>query len=91
MESPEGDLLRVRSNKNENRFLIYKLIWFLRNSRWEEVKDLGDDALFVGDNHSISVSASDFPGSSQIPYTSAELIGYQIIHVVTVERYMFSV
>lgn len=27
-----------------------------------KVENIGDDALFLGDNHSISVSAYDFPG-----------------------------
>ena len=60
VESPEGDLLRVE--KTKTGFLLYKLVWFSRNSRWEEVESLGDVALFLGHNNSISVMASDFPG-----------------------------
>ena len=60
VESPEGDLLRVV--KNKGKFFIYKLVWFSRDPRWEEVMDLGDVAIFLGENHSISVTASDFPG-----------------------------
>ncbi|KAJ9681317.1 hypothetical protein PVL29_020277 [Vitis rotundifolia] len=59
VESPEGDLLRVI--KHEGGVVIYKLQWFPKN---EEVMSLGlgDVALFLGDNHSISVRASDFAG-----------------------------
>ena len=60
VESPEGDLLRVI--KHEGGFVIYKLQWFSKNPRWEEVMSLGDVAVFLGDNHSISVRASDFAG-----------------------------
>ncbi|XP_058217554.1 F-box protein At2g26160 [Rhododendron vialii] len=29
---------------------------------WVEINSLGDDALFLGDNYSLSVTASNFPG-----------------------------
>ncbi|XP_038709390.1 F-box protein At2g17036-like [Tripterygium wilfordii] len=29
---------------------------------WREIKSLGDDALFLGDSHSLCVKASNFPG-----------------------------
>ena len=61
VESPGGDLLRVI--QKHNGFRVYKLVWIdSRNSIWEEVTDLGDVALFLGKNHSISVTASDFLG-----------------------------
>lgn len=45
-------------------FKVFKLP--LRQSgtgpHWVEITSLGDDALFLGDNHSVSVLASDFPG-----------------------------
>ncbi|KAJ9681315.1 hypothetical protein PVL29_020275 [Vitis rotundifolia] len=53
-------LLRVI--KHEGGFVIYKLQWFSKNPTWEEVKSLDDVSLFLGDNHSISVIASDFAG-----------------------------
>ncbi|KAL6311548.1 hypothetical protein AAG906_005138 [Vitis piasezkii] len=65
VESPEGDLLRVIKHErgfHEGGYVIYKLQWFSKNPRWEEVMSLGDVALFLGDNHSISVIASDFAG-----------------------------
>ncbi|KAL6311630.1 hypothetical protein AAG906_027370 [Vitis piasezkii] len=45
VESPEGDLLRVI--KHERGYVIYKLQWFSKNPRWEEVMSLGDVALFL--------------------------------------------
>ncbi|KAJ9681429.1 hypothetical protein PVL29_020346 [Vitis rotundifolia] len=69
VESPEGDFLRVINIKTESidaRFVIHKLVWFSRNLRlnpsWIEVTSLGDVSLFLGDNHSTSVTASDFTG-----------------------------
>ena len=62
MESPEGDLLRVEKPNIEIKFVVYKLVWFSRNPRWERVMSLGDVALFVGTSPSISVTASDFSG-----------------------------
>ena len=65
VESPQGHLFRVIKVVDDDRttvgFVIYKLIYSLGNPRWTEVKSLGDVALFLGDNHSISVVASDFP------------------------------
>ena len=39
--------------------------------RWEEINSLGENALFWGDNASISVDASKFPGirANYIYYT----------------------
>ncbi|CAI9755585.1 unnamed protein product [Fraxinus pennsylvanica] len=31
------------------------------NGKWEEVKSLGDWSIFIGSNHSFSISASDYP------------------------------
>ncbi|KAL5569242.1 hypothetical protein UlMin_025817 [Ulmus minor] len=42
------------------KFKIYKLS--LNGQRWVEVKNLGDVALFLGDNSSLSIIASNFDG-----------------------------
>ena len=64
VESPEGDLLRVNVRyKSGPQFMVHKLVWFSKNSVWEQVMSLGDVALFLGNSPSISVTASDFPGS----------------------------
>ncbi|KAJ9696216.1 hypothetical protein PVL29_008456 [Vitis rotundifolia] len=62
VESPEGDFLRIIRQKYTGKFVIHKLVWFSKNPRWEEVTSLGDVALFLGQNHSTSVVASDFAG-----------------------------
>ena len=62
VESPEGDFLRIVKQKYTGNFVIYKLVWFSKNPRWEEVTSLGDVGLFLGENHSTSVIASDFAG-----------------------------
>ncbi|XP_059636518.1 F-box protein SKIP23-like [Cornus florida] len=41
-------------------FKVYRLN--LSNSNWEEVTNLGDQMLFLGENSSFALSASDFPG-----------------------------
>ena len=66
VESPEGDLLGINVRRNQRllpEFKIYKLVWFSKNPRWEQVMSLGDVTLFLGNSRSISVTASDFPGS----------------------------
>lgn len=50
-----GDIDRVTKT-----FKVFKLSF--DGPRWIEMKSLGDMALFVGDNASTSVSASNFPG-----------------------------
>ena len=69
VESSEGDLLRViRVIEDEYhyemiiKFVVYKLVDFCGDPHWAEVNSLGNDALFLGDNHSISVVASNFVG-----------------------------
>ena len=69
VESPEGDLLRViKIGDDEDDsmttigFMIYKLVDSLENPKWSRVRSLGDVSLFLGDNHSTSVRASDFTG-----------------------------
>ena len=41
-------------------FEIFKLD-FVDNDQWVDVKSLGDRVLFLGGNHSMSVSTNDFP------------------------------
>ncbi|KAL5557787.1 hypothetical protein UlMin_033998 [Ulmus minor] len=41
-------------------FEVFRLDW--SRPRWEKVKNLGARMLFIGQNLSLSVSASDFPG-----------------------------
>lgn len=58
VKSPERDLMWVI--KHGGGFVIYKLVWFSNNPRWEEVMSLDDVSLFLGDHHSISITASNF-------------------------------
>jgi hypothetical protein len=44
------------------RFEVFRMNW--SGLRWERVENLGDRILFVGDNSSFSLSASDFRGCS---------------------------
>ena len=68
METPEKDLLQVRrfmkwnSNyiRTTTRFKVYKLDF--SGSRWVRLKGIGNISLFLGDNSSISVLASNFKG-----------------------------
>ncbi|XP_008222388.1 PREDICTED: putative F-box protein At1g65770 [Prunus mume] len=54
------------AGRRTTHFMIYK--WVFDNEdegsigHNVEVKSIGDEALFVGDNHSISILASNFPG-----------------------------
>ncbi|PON60612.1 F-box domain containing protein [Parasponia andersonii] len=41
-------------------FDVFRMDW--SGPRWDKVKDLGDRMLFIGQNSSLSLSASDFPG-----------------------------
>ncbi|KAJ9679211.1 hypothetical protein PVL29_021218 [Vitis rotundifolia] len=65
VESVEGDLLWVskfRFDLPTKKFCVCKIADNGGNVGWVKEEDLGDAALFLGDNHSISVRASDFPG-----------------------------
>lgn len=42
------------------RFEVFKLNWC--GPQWERMRSLGDTALFIGQNSSLALSASDFPG-----------------------------
>ena len=75
VESSQGDLLLVRKLQSLNysecfienfSFKVFKLFGASGGRtglEWiEEIESIGDDAFFMGDNQSICVSASDFPG-----------------------------
>lgn len=71
VKSHSGELLRIdmdfRWEDNNNTCVtkhikIFKLDLNESKSSWIEIKTLGDEALFLGDNSSISVLASDFAG-----------------------------
>lgn len=47
-----------RRRRSTMKFEVFK--FDTNNHKWTEINTLGDTALFVGDNSSISVSASDF-------------------------------
>ncbi|KAJ8772608.1 hypothetical protein K2173_027785 [Erythroxylum novogranatense] len=51
------------------RFEVFRLNW--RESEWERVRNLGDSMLFIGQNCSLSLQASDFSGclGDRIYYT----------------------
>ncbi|KAJ9679459.1 hypothetical protein PVL29_021403 [Vitis rotundifolia] len=69
-ESAGGDLLRVISLRDEK----YRTIEFevhglgdgdsdgCDRAKWNQVESLGDAALFLGGNHSITIQASDYHG-----------------------------
>ncbi|CAL5364411.1 unnamed protein product [Camellia sinensis] len=77
VESPKGDLWHVirlidpaeGGNYWTTKFRVYRLVErdHISSSRnrdrlkWVEMDRIGDCALFLGDNHSLSVVASDFP------------------------------
>ncbi|KAM5567354.1 hypothetical protein ABKV19_015439 [Rosa sericea] len=74
VESTNGDLLHVRRflKRKEGldqklgviNFVVYKVLFNDNDGtfvRQDLVDNIGDDALFLGDNHSISVLASNFP------------------------------
>ncbi|KAL2550501.1 F-box protein [Forsythia ovata] len=69
VESPGGDLLKILRVPNDSvtrhsprtlRFDIWKLLEVEGVIEWVAVENLGDVALFLGDNHSLSVVASDY-------------------------------
>ncbi|CAN6550308.1 unnamed protein product [Malus baccata var. baccata] len=72
VESTKGDLLHVRRFLKEEAkefwtegFHVYKLVFKGKDEsavEQVEVKSIGGEAIFVGDNYSMSVLASDHPG-----------------------------
>ncbi|KAF4375818.1 hypothetical protein F8388_014540 [Cannabis sativa] len=62
MESYKGDLLQVQRYVYMETFRVTTCFdifkWSFDRSNWEEISDLGDEALFVGDNSSVSVDTS---------------------------------
>lgn len=43
-------------------FNVFKMNW--SDSQWQKIESLGNQMLFLGENSSLSLSASDFPGCS---------------------------
>ncbi|XP_057510821.1 putative F-box protein At3g25750 [Actinidia eriantha] len=68
VESQEGDLLMVQrfwKNRKTFEFKVFKLVYLIGKAEeavWAHVKNIGDQTLFLGDNHSVSVSTMEFPG-----------------------------
>ncbi|KAF4375822.1 hypothetical protein F8388_014544 [Cannabis sativa] len=62
VESYKGDLLQVQRYVYMETFRVTTCFdvfkWSFDRSNWEEISDLGDEALFVGDNSSVSVDTS---------------------------------
>ncbi|KAI5349813.1 PREDICTED: F-box [Prunus dulcis] len=69
VESTKGDLLHVRRlpkddhGGSEKRFMVYKLVFNERGGSVQhvEMKSIGDEVMFLSENCSISVLASNFP------------------------------
>lgn len=54
---------------------------------WAEIKSLGDYALFVGDNASISIQASKFPRvEAIIVYITPMIVGIRTYILISVEK-----
>ncbi|PSR92646.1 F-box protein [Actinidia chinensis var. chinensis] len=68
VDSQEGDLLMVLrfwKNCKTFEFKVFKLVYQIGEAHeevWAHVKNIGDQALFLGDNPSVSVSTMEFPG-----------------------------
>ncbi|GFS45557.1 hypothetical protein Acr_00g0096770 [Actinidia rufa] len=66
VESQEGDLLMVQrfwKNRKTFEFKVFKLVYRIGEAHvaaWAHVKNIGDQALFLGDNHSVSISTMEF-------------------------------
>lgn len=84
VESTKGDLMHIErvckqtqgtyKNVMTESFRVYKVVFDDKDGsvlQHVEVKSIGDDAFFIGDNHSVSVLASNFHGcqSNSIYYT----------------------
>ncbi|KAL6293413.1 hypothetical protein ACE6H2_001555 [Prunus campanulata] len=69
VESTKGDLLHVRRLPKDDhgdcgeRFMVYKLVFNERGGSVQQVemKSIGDEVMFLSENGSISVLASNFP------------------------------
>ncbi|KAK4343553.1 hypothetical protein RND71_036647 [Anisodus tanguticus] len=69
-------------------FYIYKLD--VCNEKWEEVKCLGDWSIFVGSNHSFSISCSSYPEcESNCIYFTDDFSGayYDAVHGYDMDIY----
>ncbi|KAK3037210.1 hypothetical protein RJ639_030103 [Escallonia herrerae] len=72
VESHQGDLLMVWRFLNDNQdntkcktvdFKVFKLLRSYDQARpmWVQIESIGDQALFLGDNHAVCVLTSEFP------------------------------
>lgn len=81
VESTKGDLLLVqRILQTETSFMVSKFIFsdkdkYSSTAQLVEVKSIGDDAIFLGQSHSVSVLASNIPGCqpNSIYYVKADV------------------
>ncbi|CAL8132156.1 unnamed protein product [Prunus armeniaca] len=97
VESTKGDLLhilrfyassegrfRYDARRQTTHFIVYKWVYEDGGSIGHkvEVKSIGDEALFVGGNHSISVLASKFPECqpNSIYYTDDYFSNWPTLH-----------
>ncbi|XP_059431542.1 uncharacterized protein LOC132165053 [Corylus avellana] len=79
-------------------FKVHKLVLDDESGRLverEEVKNIGDDALYVGDNQSISISTSDFldcwpNGPNSIYYTDDYITAYEYNPNVLIDMSIFN-
>ncbi|KAM7491589.1 hypothetical protein LguiA_034510 [Lonicera macranthoides] len=64
VESPDGDLLEILRlfSTGEDRDLRFRVLKIRKSEKWVEMETLGDWSLFLGDNHSLCVQASDYVG-----------------------------
>ncbi|CAL8995477.1 unnamed protein product [Prunus brigantina] len=51
----------INVNYRTTGFVVFRMNWV--GERWEKVENLGERMVFIGENSSFSLSASDFPGS----------------------------
>ncbi|XP_042400979.1 putative F-box protein At4g22170 [Zingiber officinale] len=66
-ETPRGDLLNIRRKRDRYRGTAFAEVYRLLpeekriSRRTEQMKDLGELIIFLGSNHPLCLSASDFP------------------------------
>ncbi|GKV43189.1 hypothetical protein SLEP1_g50511 [Rubroshorea leprosula] len=69
LEFDDTGLYGHNSGYRTRKFDVFRLDWSVLV--WKEVRSLGDEALYIGGNSSLSLQASDFPGcvGNRIYYT----------------------
>ncbi|XP_042420646.1 F-box protein At2g05970-like [Zingiber officinale] len=66
-ETPRGDLLNIQRKLGRHDLTVFVEVYRLQleeeilSRRTEQVKDLGELIIFLGSNHPLCLSASDFP------------------------------